>query len=127
MSTIYEQLGGKEAVEAAVDQFYRKMLADDRVAYFFEGVDMETQSSMQAAFLTMVLGGPNHYQGKYMRAAHADLLEKGLNDTHVDIVIEHLGNTLSELGASQEQIEKVAEIANSVRDDVLSRTPSEAS
>lgn len=50
------------------------------------------------------------------------LLARGLNDSHVDIVIEHLGETLKELGANEEDIQKVAAIANSVRDDVLGRS-----
>ena len=69
----------------------------------------------------MVMGGPHNYTGKDMRVGHAHLLSKGLNDTHVDVVIEHLGGVLKELGASDAQIGQVAALANSVRDDVLSR------
>lgn len=121
MSSIYEQLGGQSAVEAAVEVFYRKMLTDDRVSHFFDDVDMEVQMGKQAGFLTMVLGGPNNYTGKDMREGHKHLIERGLNDTHVDIVIEHLGATLKELGANDQQIQQVADLANSVRDDVLNR------
>jgi hemoglobin len=70
----------------------------------------------------MVLGGPNNYTGKDMRTAHAPLVSKGLNDSHVDVVIEHLGGVLKELGANDAQIAQVAALANSVRDDVLSRS-----
>ncbi len=120
-STLFERLGGQNAVNAAVDIFYRKVLADDRVNYFFDGVDMEKQIQKQKGFLTMVFGGPNHYTGKDMREGHRHLIAKGLNDSHVDIIIEHLGSTLTELGAKNEDIAKVAAIANSVRDDVLDR------
>jgi hemoglobin len=123
MSTLYEQLGGAPAVGAAVEIFYRKMLADDRVAHFFDDTDMDRQIAKQAAFLTMVFGGPANYTGRDMRAAHRPLLEKGLNDSHVDIVIGHLGETLKELGVADEAIAKVAALANSVRDDVLCRGP----
>jgi hemoglobin len=121
MSSLYEQLGGDAAFDAAVESFYRKMLSDPRVASFFDGVDMDRQMAKQKAFLIMVTGGPNQYTGKDMRAAHAHLLSRGLNDTHVDVVIEHLGATLRELGASDAQIQQVAALANSVRDHVLSR------
>ena len=119
--SIFEQLGGKAAVNTAVDIFYAKMLADDRVSYFFDTTNMVKQRGKQKAFLTMVFGGPNNYTGKDMREGHQHLLTKGLNDSHVDIVIEHLGATLRELGASEENIASVAALANSVRDDVLSR------
>ena len=121
MASLYETLGWRPAIEAAVEIFYRKMLADDRVAPFFEGVDMEKQAAKQAGVLTMVTGGPHNYTGQDMREGHKHLLEKGLNDSHVDVVIEHLGATLKELGVSDEQIQQVADLANSVRDDVLSR------
>jgi hemoglobin len=126
MPSLYEQLGGAGALDAAVDIFYRKMLADERVAFFFDDVEMTEQAAKQKRFLTMVLGGPVNYKGKSMRVAHAHLLERGLNDAHVDIVIEHLGATLRELGVSEAQIGQVAALANSVRDDVLSREPQPA-
>lgn len=120
-TTLFERLGGANAVNTAVDIFYRKVLSDDRVNYFFDGVDMEKQIQKQKGFLTMVFGGPSHYTGKDMREGHRHLIKKGLNDSHVDIIIEHLGGTLKELGVKNEDIQEVAAIANSVRDDVLDR------
>ncbi len=121
MASLYERLGGTDAVNAAVDIFYRKMLADDRVSGFFDNTDMDRQIAKQKAFLTMAFGGPNKYTGKDMRAAHKPLVARGLNSTHVDIVIEHLGNTLKELGVPAADIAEVAAIAESVRNDVLNR------
>lgn len=119
--SLFERLGGQDAVNAAVDIFYRKILMDERVSHFFDDVDMSQQIPKQKGFLTMVFGGPNQYTGKSMREGHAHLIERGLNDTHVDIVIEHLGNTLQELGVAPADIQEIAAIANSVRDDVLGR------
>lgn len=120
--SLFERLGGQEAVNSAVDIFYRKMLMDERVSHFFDDIDMDQQILKQKGFLTWVFGGPNHYSGKNMREGHAHLLKRGLNDTHVDIVIEHLGATLNELGVGTEDIEQVASLANSVRDEVLGRS-----
>jgi hemoglobin len=125
MTSLYDELGGAAALDAAVDIFYRKVLSDDRIAQYFEGVDMERQAAKQKGFLTMVLGGPNSYTGKDMRRGHAHLV--GLNDGHVDAVIENLGATLTELGVSDDKIARVAALANSVRDDVLNRDPKPAS
>ena len=108
-------------MEAAVDAFYRKVLADERVARFFEGVDMDKQRSKQKAFLTMAFGGPHNYTGKDMRIGHAHLLKMGLNDSHVDAIIELLGGTLKDLGVKDELIQQVAAIAESTRNDVLGR------
>ena len=118
---LFEQIGGQAAVEAAVDAFYRKVLVDDRVSRFFEGVDMDKQRAKQKAFLTMAFGGPHNYTGKDMRVGHAHLLKMGLNDSHVDAIIELLGATLKELGVKDELIQQVAAIAESTRNDVLGR------
>ncbi len=119
--TLFEKIGGDAAVNAAVDVFYRKVLADDRINQFFEGVDMDKQSVKQKAFLTMVLGGPSNYSGKDMRDGHAHLVAKGLNDSHFDAVMENLGATLTELGVPSDLITEAAAIAESTRNDVLGR------
>ncbi len=118
---LYARLGGDAAVNAAVDIFYRKVLADDRISRFFDAVDMDAQRAKQKAFLTMAFGGPNTYSGKDMRAAHARLVKDGLNDTHFDAVAGHLSATLEELGVAREMIDEVLAIAGSTRNDVLGR------
>jgi hemoglobin len=118
MSTLYDRLGGETAVDAAVDIFYEKVLADDRINMFFENLDMVAQAMKQKNFLTMVFGGPNSYTGKDMRNGHAHL---GITEEHFEAVVENLASTLKELGASNEDIGEVAGIANSVKDDVLNR------
>lgn len=119
--SLYEQIGGEAAVNAAVDVFYRKVLSDDRINQFFEGVDMEKQAAKQKAFLTMAFGGPHNYTGKDMREGHAHLVERGLNDSHFDAVVENLGATLKELNVPDDLIAQAAAIAESTRNDVLGR------
>jgi hemoglobin len=117
--SLYDELGGEAAVNAAVDIFYRKVLQDDRIKHFFDGVDMGRQSAKQKAFLTMAFGGPNNYTGEDMRRGHAHL--KGLNDSHFDAVVEDLGATLKELGVSDALIARVAAVAETTRNDVLNK------
>lgn len=119
--TLYDRIGGEAAVNAAVDLFYRKVMADDRISMFFDGIDMEKQHAKQKAFLTFAFGGPNNYTGKDMRDAHAHLVAKGLNDSHFDAVMENLGATLTELGVPGELIAEAAAIAESTRNDVLGK------
>lgn len=121
VKTLFERLGGAAAVNAAVDIFYRKVLSDERVAHFFDNVDMDRQIAKQKGFLTMAFGGPNNYTGLDMRNGHKHLVARGLNDSHVDAIIELLGATLKELGVADRDIQEVAAIANSVRNDVLNR------
>lgn len=119
--SIYEKLGGEAAMDAAVEIFYRKVLSDNRISRFFEGVDMEKQAAKQKAFLTFALGGPNKYTGKDLRAGHAHLVKMGLNDSHFDAVMENLAATLSELKVPRELIAEAAKVAESTRKDVLGR------
>ncbi|MBQ0795868.1 group 1 truncated hemoglobin [Zhongshania sp.] len=118
MTTLYERIGGEAAVEAAVDIFYDKIMADDRIKAFFENIDMFAQARKQKLFLTMVFGGPSEYTGRDMRSAHAGM---GIDDGHFNAVVENLAATLRELGVSDEDITEVAKIAESVRGDVLNR------
>jgi hemoglobin len=119
--SLYEQIGGEAAVNAAVDVFYRKVLVDDRISRFFDDVDMDRQIAKQKSFLTMAFGGPVAYSGKDMRAGHARLVAMGLNDSHFDAVVELLGQSLTELNVPAALIVQVAAIAESARADVLNR------
>jgi hemoglobin len=119
--SLFEKIGGEAAVNAAVDIFYRKVLADDRINSFFEGVDMSKQAAKQKAFLTMAFGGPHNYSGLDMRQGHAHLVAKGLNDSHFDAVMENLAATMRELKVPEELIAEAAAIAESTRNDVLGR------
>ncbi|MHB1397691.1 MAG: group I truncated hemoglobin [Trichloromonadaceae bacterium] len=121
--TLYEKIGGEKAIDAAVDLFYRKVLADGRIKHFFEGVDMQRQGKMQKNFLTFAFGGPKLYSGQNMRVAHMRLVEeKGLNDSHFDAVLENLAATLRELRVAEELIRQAAAVAETVRADVVGRT-----
>lgn len=119
--SLYERIGGRAAVDAAVEIFYTKVMADGRINFFFEGVDISKQAGKQKAFLMMAFGGPHRYSGLDMREGHAHLVAQGLNDTHFDAVVENLAATLRELKVSEELIAEVAAIAESTRNNVLGR------
>ena len=121
MSTLFEKLGGEAAVNAAVDIFYRKVLADPSISHFFDTTDMAAQHAKQKSFLTMAFGGPNNYSGTDMRTAHAPLVKKGLNESHFNAVAGHLQATLEELNVPSDLIGEVMAIAGSTKDDVLNR------
>lgn len=121
MKSLYERLGGMTAVDAAVDLFYDKVLADIRIRHFFDNTDMARQRAHQKAFLSLVFGGSNTYDGRDMRSGHARLVENGLNDSHYDAVLENLENALLELGVNGAAVSEVVSIAESVRSDVLGR------
>ncbi len=114
--SLFERLGGKDAVNAAVDLFYEKVLVDSTINHFFKNTDMTRQRNHQKAFLTYAFGGMKNYEGKNMRIAHAHL---DINEDHFNAVATHLQSTLEELGVSNDLIEEVMAIAAGTHDDVL--------
>lgn len=119
--SLYQELGGEPAVDAAVGIFYRKILADSTLSPFFEGVDMDRQMAKQKAFLTMAFGGPNNYSGKDLTSAHVELVKRGMNDSHVSKVLGHLMKTLQELKVPGYLVVEIMRIAESTRNAVLGR------
>lgn len=119
--SLYARVGGQGAINAAVDLFYEKLLADDRVNFFFDDVNMKVQIRKQKEFLSAVLGGPEPWTGKDMRKAHANL---DLREEDFSVVAEHLQNTLVELKLDHKLVEEIMTLVASTKDDVLNK-PSE--
>ncbi len=102
-ASLFERLGGEAAVMAAVDIFYRKVLAESVTGPFFQTLDMQAQSAKQMAFMTWAFGGPAEYRGRDLRTAHAGLVaDRGLGDVHFQAIARHLQDTLVELGVGSE-------------------------
>ena len=116
--SLYQKLGGKAAIDAVVDAFYVKVLADDRVKHFFDDVSMDKQRRKQKDFLSAAFGGPLPWTGKDMRKAHAGM---GLTEEHFNAIAENLVATLKDFKVKQELIDQVVAIALTTKDDVLGR------
>jgi hemoglobin len=120
--SLYERLGGEAAVMAAVDLFYQKVMADDLVRPFFEGLDMAAQTRKQVSFMAHAFGGPSEYLGRDLRTAHRDLVhKKGLGDAHFDRIAELLKATLEELGVDEASVAEAVNLVAGTRDEVLDR------
>ena len=121
--SLYHKLGGWKSIDAAVDAFYVKVLADKRVNHFFEDINMSKQHRKQKEFLSAALGGPIPWTGKDMRKAHDGM---GLTEEHFNAIAENLIATLKDLKVSQELIDQVIAVVATTKDDVLGR-PKKAS
>ncbi|MGI5237799.1 group I truncated hemoglobin [Dactylosporangium sp. CA-139066] len=115
--SIYDSIGGAGAVQAAVELFYTRVLADPRLEHFFAGVDLQRLKSHQRAFIAAALGGPQLFDGRDMATAHA-----GLNITgdDFDAVVGHLAGTLAELGVPAEEIGRIAAVLTPLRSQIVS-------
>jgi hemoglobin len=116
-ASLFERIGG---VEAVVDIFYVKVLADESVSHFFTNVDMGAQSSKMKSFLGYALGALAPiavYGGKRMKQSHQHL---HITNEHFDIVADYLVATLKELHIAQNLIDEVIAIVLSTKADVVS-------
>lgn len=116
MNSLFERIGGKDAVSAAVEDFYQKVLADPLLSPFFESTDIKKQIAKQKMFLTYAFGGMPNYSGKNMREAHQHL---NLKEVHFDAVAGHLKTTLEDLNVPGDLQDEVMTIVASTHDDVL--------
>ncbi len=99
--TIHERIGGTAAVDAAVERFYDKVLGDEALMAWFDGVDVPKLKAHQRAFLGAALGGPERYGGRTMADAHAGL---AITPSAFGAVVGHLTATLEELGVDDDVI-----------------------
>ncbi|HEX6240756.1 MAG TPA: group 1 truncated hemoglobin [Polyangiales bacterium] len=118
-ASLYQRVGGENAILAAATLFYDKVLSDPELAPFFADLDMEQQVRKQVAFMSWAFGGPERYQYRPLREAHAGVREQGLNGSHFDRVAQHLTATLQELGLEPELISEAMGIVASTRAQVV--------
>jgi hemoglobin len=117
MTSIFTAIGGAPAVALAVDDFYARALADERLAPYFDGVDLTRQKRHMRAFLAGAIGGPDVYAGRDMRAAHAHLRITG---EAFDRVVGHLVATLTALSVPAPFIEAIGAKIAPLRAQIVS-------
>lgn len=117
-ASLYQRIGGKAALEAAVDLFYVKVLADDRVNHFFDDVNMKVQIRKQKEFLAYALGAPTQWEGKDMRKAHENL---DLREEDFAAIAENLQSTLVELKLDEKIVGELMTVVASTKKDVLNQ------
>jgi len=117
--SLFDAFGGKTAILAAVNSFYRRMLADENLSKFFTAVDVEALRSRQSMFLTMLIGGPVSDSAQYIRNAHQGSRTLGLNDADFDAALIHFRAALEEVGVSPEPLERTMKLLEGTRSAVL--------
>ncbi len=76
--SLYDNLGGKKAITAVVDEFVARVAADNRINAFFKQTasDPKRLASFKAKLVDQICqasGGPCKYKGKDMKSAHAGM------------------------------------------------------
>ncbi len=114
--TLYDQVGGADAVRTAVAVFYKRVVEDPSLSAWFDGVDLTRLKAHQRAFLGAALGGPDVFTGRDGLAAHAGL---GITDEAFDTVVDHLATALADLDVAPSAIELVASRLEDLRPQIV--------
>ena len=102
--TIYDEVGGPAAVKSAVTVFYNRVLEDESLAQWFDGVDLSRLRAHQRAFLAAALDGPQLFAGRDLHEAHGGM---AITDEAFTTVVGHLCTALLDLDVTSEVVAKV--------------------
>lgn len=112
----YAAVGGAPAVTAVVNRFYELVLGDDRLLKHFEGVELVRLKRHQVALVSQVMGGPVAYEGRDLRAAHANM---GITAEEFGAVAEHLIAALTEAGVPPEIVDRTVTAVAATQPDIV--------
>ena len=114
--SVYEAIGGRAALVAAVDNFYGRLLADPVLGPLFpSGVGARHRAYVVTA-LGEALGGPERYRGPDIAGAHRGL---GISDADFDRAAAHLAATLDELGVPGHLANRIVAVVAGLRPAVV--------
>jgi hemoglobin len=116
--TLLNRLGGTNTLRVVLDDFYTRLFADDRLAFFFDDVRMSLLKIHQLNFLKLAFTGvPEGVDvGAMMLSKHERLFRtKGLNANHFDMVATHLVCTLQHFEVTPKLIDEVVAIVVPLR------------
>jgi hemoglobin len=116
---LYERLGGATAVERGAGAFCDALLAERSLATFFAGINRVKLRANMTAFFTMVFGGPNAYEGRDLRTAHAGARAWGLGEAHMNTAIRLCAEAFAGVGAAPPLVKEIESYLQSMRDDIL--------
>jgi hemoglobin len=90
--SLYDRLGGKEAITAVVDEFVANVAGDKRINGFFAKADIPRLKRNLVDQICFTTGGPCVYTGKDMRTAHKGM---GITDADFNALVEDLTKALN--------------------------------
>ena len=122
-NTLYDRLGGREAIVAVVDSFVARVAADSRINGFFKAAaaDPTRMAAFKAKLVDQVCqasGGPCTYTGKDMKTAHAGM---NITNAHFDALVEDLVATLQGFNVAQADQDSLLAILGPMRGDIVTK------
>lgn len=102
--TLYERLGGMDAIRPLVAAFYGRVTSSPALTRYFQRTDMMSLVEHQAIFVAGATGGPFGFDDTTLWHAHASL---AITREEFDEVLEHLRLTLVEFSVGAAEIDLI--------------------
>jgi len=117
--TLYQRLGGREAIKQVVDDFVANLAADPRVNARFKGLDAAKMAKLQtdlADQICDVTGGPCAYLGRDMKTVHAGMK---ITEAEWNATVEDLVKTLNKFKVGPKEQQELLSALGSMKKDIV--------
>ena len=117
--TLYERLGGYDAISAVVDDFAPKLFTDPVVGKRFFGMGDDSRASFRQKNKNLVCiatGGPCKVISRPAAVVHGGL---GIKASEFDIVVNHLVDTLNKFEVPEKEQQELLTIIGGLRPDIV--------
>ncbi|WP_241762250.1 group I truncated hemoglobin [Euryhalocaulis caribicus] len=94
-ATLYEDLGGADAVERIAHGAIDRSVADPRIGHTFENSNVDRVKRLLTEQICDLTGGPCEYSGQTMEASHKGL---ALDTADFNALVENLQDAMDEEG-----------------------------
>ncbi len=114
--SLYERLGGKEAISAVVDEFAGIVLADARIKNKFAKSDPTRLVTNLKDFVCMATGGPCQYNGLDMKKAHKRM---GVTNGEFNALVEDLVAALDKFKVGEKEKNDLLGALGGMKGDIV--------
>jgi hemoglobin len=114
--TLYQRLGGVDRIAAVIDDAIDRHAVNPLLAPRFRGKDLPRLKQLGTQFFCAGIGGPQRYEGRELRTAHA-----GMNISEQEFLsaIDDIIAALNEQGAAPAEVNEVVALLFSLKGEVL--------
>lgn len=114
--SLYDRLGGKEAITAVVDRFVANLVGDERVADRFGMSNPDRRKRLLVEQICEATGGPCKYSGRDMKTAHKGY---AITQEEFDITAGHLVEALDHFKVPEKEKGELVAIVSSMQGDIV--------
>ncbi|MEW6195376.1 MAG: group 1 truncated hemoglobin [Bacteroidota bacterium] len=119
--TLYQRLGGYDAIAAVVDKFIGKLATDSQLSKFFSGLSTDSKMKVRQHVvdqLCAATGGPCVYIGRDMKTAHHGL---GISESDWNLSVKYLVETLDGFKVPEKEKTEVINALVPLKNDIVEK------